>query len=152
MGATGSRLSGEGVENFLDAAAAEAPVDRRSQCSEGRQARLLGEAGECRIDLVTFVSRLPCDPDECGDELRGRFMRQDVGRKAAIERVGRPQTGAGQAEIAADLARAAIQKSRRPDIGKQTDRRLRYREERSLDCYPTRPSSHLSCLPRESRA
>ena len=52
--------------------------------------------------------------------------------ETAIERVRRVQAGAGQAEIAADIPGAAVQKTRRPDIGKEADPGLRHREERSL--------------------
>ena len=45
-----------------------------------------------------------------------------------MERVWRLKPGASQAEIAADLSGAAVQKARRPDIGKQTDRGFRHRE------------------------
>ena len=42
------------------------------------------------------------------------------------------QAGAGQTEIASDLAGAAIQKTRRPDIGEEADAGLRHREKCAL--------------------
>src|SRR5579859_646591 len=49
-------------------------------------------------------------------------------REAAIERVGGAEPGAGEAKVAAYLARAQIEEPRRADIGKETDPGLGHRE------------------------
>ena len=59
-------------------------------------------------------------------------LAHDMSGEAAIERVRRIHPRAGQAEIAADMPGAAVQKARRADIGKEADPGLRHREERAL--------------------
>src|SRR4029077_19070976 len=72
--------------------------------------------------------RLPSDPAKRGSQLGNLRAGHKVGGKAAIVRVGRVQAGAGQTEVAPDMAGTAVEKARRPDIGEETNAGLRHRK------------------------
>src|SRR5262249_1911821 len=126
------RLAGEIIENLLDAAARKAPVDHRPQCRERRRAGILSKASKRCIDPIAIYSSLRGEYAERPDQLGNPVMGHEVSVKPAIKCVGCSEEGAGQAEITAHIPGTAIEKSRRPDVGKETDRGLWHCEERPL--------------------
>ena len=103
MRATRCRLYAECVENRLDLATRKAPVDCRPQRLDRRAPRILRKVDEHRIEPLALCACLPGEPAELFDQFRYSVMRHKVRGNAAIEGVGRPEPGAGQTEIAADL-------------------------------------------------
>jgi len=129
---TACGLCGECVENRLDAVVGEAPVNRRPQYLERCRPWVLRKVGEHRIDQAVVAHGPPGSGAKLLDQLGDPVTRHKVRGKAAIKRVGRPQPCAGQAEVAAYLPGATVEKPRGADIGKQPDRGLGHSEERTL--------------------
>src|SRR5215831_15580951 len=132
MGTARLRLGGESIENLLDAAPRKAPVYHRPQCRERRRAGILSKASERRIDPIAISSSLRGEYAERPDQLGNPVLGHEVSGKPAIKCVGRSEAGAGQAEITAQIPGTAIEKPRRPNVGKETDRGLWHCEERPL--------------------
>src|SRR5204863_5272931 len=107
------RLARQSVENHLNRIGREASVDRALADGDRRRSRVGGKADQDALYSVLTV----VDPGERLDQGAYPFARHEMGRKAAIERIRRTGPGAGQPEIAAELSRAQVQKTRRADIG-----------------------------------